>query len=150
MMAAFARAMMEAASLNQCDIRLTLNMKNQSNDDGFEVGTSQDLQQKYGLSAENRPGIHLDPAKVPARFHYLIPLAEKYGIGDDIIRDDVIASTPAHELAELEQVTAVYDALLEDWLAGPEAYSAEISDEYAAFSCLSMAAELYQVSRDAE
>jgi hypothetical protein len=53
-----------------------------------EMGTHAELQKKYGLYAENRPEIQLDHGKVPEDLRDLIPMAEKWGIGDDVIRSD--------------------------------------------------------------
>jgi hypothetical protein len=83
-----------------------------------EIAPAHVLQKKYGLYADNRPTIKLDPAMVPENLRPLIPLAEKWGIGDDIIRGDVIKKSGASEKRELhdalyepyEQVTAWLDS----------------------------------------
>jgi hypothetical protein len=64
-----------------------------------------ELQRRYGLYAENRPIINL---------RHLVPLAEKWGIGDDIIRNDYIDKASDEEKRDLhdalyepfEQITA--------------------------------------------
>lgn len=56
----------------------------------YAIGRAAELQQEHQLYAENRPLIRLDPARVPANLRHLIPLAEKWGIADDIIRGDYI------------------------------------------------------------
>src|SRR5688572_15277885 len=53
-----------------------------------EVLPAGEMQERYGLTAENRPVIKLDPNKVPADLRDLIPHAGKWGIGDDILRGD--------------------------------------------------------------
>jgi hypothetical protein len=55
------------------------------------IAPASQLQRKYGLYAKNRPVIRLDPEQVPVYLRPLITLAEKWGIGDDIIRNDCIA-----------------------------------------------------------
>lgn len=62
-----------------------------ANDDYFEVASGRELRARYGLTAENRPIILLDPARVPEAFRHWIPLAEKWGVSDDLIRDDCVA-----------------------------------------------------------
>jgi hypothetical protein len=64
----------------------------------FEILPAGELRAKYGLTAENRPTIILDAAKVPPALRPLIPLAERFGINDDLIRLDVVAKTPVAEL----------------------------------------------------
>lgn len=55
-----------------------------------EIGPAHMLQKKYGLYAENRPVIEIDASSVPEHLRDLIPMAEKWGIGDDIIRGDYV------------------------------------------------------------
>jgi hypothetical protein len=54
------------------------------------IASAATLQRKYGLYAENRPVIRLDPQEIPSNLRPLMSLAEKWGIGDDIIRNDYI------------------------------------------------------------
>lgn len=55
----------------------------------FEILPSGEMQEKYGLYAESRPKITLEVNQVPASLHDLIPLAETYGVRDDIRRHDL-------------------------------------------------------------
>ncbi len=96
---------------------------------------------KYGLTAENRPVIKLDAASVPERLRHLIPLAERFGISDDLIRADFLEKTPAADLDELRRVVQEHDPLFDEWLAGPTADGPTWSAEYIAFSCMRMAAD---------
>lgn len=107
----------------------------------YEVAPAGELQEKYGLYAENRPELHLNATKVPQSLHPLIPLAEKYGVSDDIMRDDLIQKTPKAELRTLKKTVADYAGLLLEWLAGPESQSGDPPPEYVAFSALLMAAD---------
>jgi hypothetical protein len=104
----------------------------------FEVLPAGEMRAKYGLIAENRPAISLDPERVPAPLRELIPLAERFGVPDDLIREDVFAKTPKRELAALKRTLAAHNDLLDEWLAGPEADGPEFSDEYVAFSAMRM------------
>jgi hypothetical protein len=105
-----------------------------------EVLPAGKLRAKYGLTAENRPVIILNPANVPPELRPLIPLAELFGIGDDLIREDVVARTPASEVEAIRRAVLALDDAFDAWLAGPEANGSEFSDEYLAFSNLRMAA----------
>lgn len=104
----------------------------------FEVAPAGELRANYGLTAENRPAIKLDPGRVPEPLRNLIPLAEKFGIADDLIRDDVFAMAPKRELAVLRRAVEKYGDLLDTWLAGPEAAGPKFSAEYIAFSAMHM------------
>lgn len=83
----------------------------------------------------------MDLNKVPPEFHSLARLAETYGIGDDIYREQMVESLTADERAELIEFLEVWDDRLDTWLAGSEANSPPFSDEYCAFTCLRMAAD---------
>jgi hypothetical protein len=54
-----------------------------------EILPANEMQKKYGLYAENRPDIKIYPMHVPENLRDLIPMAEKWGVGDDIIRSDI-------------------------------------------------------------
>ena len=83
-----------------------------------EILPADEMKRKYGLVAENRPEIHIDPELVPESLRDLIPMAEKWGIGDDIIRGDVCDRATEDERREfqdavrgrLEAVTAWLDS----------------------------------------
>src|SRR4051794_32295543 len=87
----------------------------------FEVGPAGELQKKHGLTAENRPTIVLDPAKVPDGLRKLIPLAARFGVSDDLIRADVLSKTSAKDLRAMRRAVAAKDDAFDEWLAGPEA-----------------------------
>jgi hypothetical protein len=81
----------------------------------FEVLPAGEMRKKYGLTAENRPIIKLDPAKVPEPLRHLIPLAERFGISDDLIREDymdktpVVGLTPRLEIGPAVDLTSGHD-----------------------------------------
>jgi hypothetical protein len=52
--------------------------------DDFEILPAGEMRAKYGLKAENRPTIILDAGKVPVALRHLIPLAESFGVSDDL------------------------------------------------------------------
>ncbi|MCW8880487.1 MAG: hypothetical protein OQK51_25790 [Kangiellaceae bacterium] len=91
------------------------------------------------------PKEHLPPKlvkeRVPACFWPLIPLAEKYGIADDVYRYRLVKSLGQIEKEQLSQFLYDYDNKLDEWLAGPESMAPDVSNEYVAFSALRIAAE---------
>jgi hypothetical protein len=94
-----------------------------------------ELQRRYGLYAENRPVIQLDPERVPLHLRDLIPLAETWGIGDDIIRFDFEQrASDAAKRALLSSLRGRIDDV-QKWLRSQPA-SAEMSEEAAAFTYL--------------
>lgn len=107
----------------------------------FEVLPAREMRERYKLTAENRPTIRLDPAHVPLCLRGLIPLAERYGISDDLIREDVLRNTSEAELEEMRRVVKAADDGLDEWLAGPASEGPVFSEEYIAFSCLRLAAD---------
>jgi hypothetical protein len=115
-------------------------MPGMRNDD-FEVLPAGEMRAKYGLTAENRPIIKLNAAKIPVELRHLLALAEQFGIGDDLIRADVVAKTLPGELQTMRQAVEAHADAFDEWLAGPEANVPELSDEYIAFTCLRMAAD---------
>lgn len=107
----------------------------------FEVGSVADLQRKYGLTAQNRSYFRLSESAVPAKLRPLIPYAEYWGVGDDIIREDLVRRAPSQARRDLRRIVAAYADELDDWLAGPEADLPVSSREYIAFSNMRIAAE---------
>jgi len=84
----------------------------------LEILPADEMQKKYDLYAENRENIEIDPENVPPGLRDLIPLAEKWGLGDDIIRGDVMAKATDDEKntfketlrGRTDEVTAWLDA----------------------------------------
>ena len=81
-----------------------------------DIASSAELQKQFGLYAENRQTLTLNPADVPANLRHLVPLAEKWGIGDDIIRNDFIEKSS--EAAKRELHDAMYEPFeqVTEWL----------------------------------
>jgi len=99
---------------------------------------ARELQQQYGLYAENRPAIRLDPERVPAPLRDLIPLAETWGIGDDIIRFDFEQKAPEAAKRELVESLDGRTNEVDEWLHSRPP-GAELSEEAAAFMYLLIA-----------
>jgi hypothetical protein len=117
-----------------------VNESQSSPSDAYRLTTVGELRQA-GFTAANRPTITLDPSRVPVSLRPLIPLAERWGIADDVIRDDVFRQAIASDLQHLVAVLREHDDALDEWLAGPEASVAPPSPEYVAFSAMRMGAD---------
>jgi hypothetical protein len=116
-------------------------MKHKNNsDDRFKVVRAGEVSQYY-LSGEKHPIIKLDAGNVPTLLRHLIPLAEKWGIGDDYLRTKVVANASPDEITVLRQIISQHDDILDAWLAGPESASMIPSPEYLAFTHMRMAAD---------
>jgi len=89
--------------------------KKRESDGPWEVLPAGEMRRKDDLYAENRPVIKLDPKRVPESLRALIPLAEKFGISDDLIREDFFAKTPKRELSKLKKTLAEHDIF---WTSG--------------------------------
>jgi hypothetical protein len=85
--------------------------------------------------------VTLDPARIPEELRHLLPLAERFGIADDWLREKVVREAKVEELEHLKKVVATSDDDLDKWLAGKEADSDSPSNEYVAFSAMRMAAD---------
>ncbi|WP_141057701.1 hypothetical protein [Stenotrophomonas rhizophila] len=74
----------------------------------------------------------LDPAKVPASLRGLVPLAEYWGIGDDVLREMMQeGESPAKKKAMADAVNP-HNAAITAWLDGLRT-AEPMSDEAAAF-----------------
>lgn len=82
----------------------------------------------------------LNPKNVPVTLAELLPMASKWGIGDDIDREEAVQNASKEDLRELvRSIDAVADEDLFGWLEGPESKNLEPTREYVAFTCLTMA-----------
>jgi hypothetical protein len=81
----------------------------------------------------------LDPAKVPADLRDLVPLAQRWGIGDDVLRAERVKQATGAERAELRSAFGPKQARVTAWLnsfgQGP------MPDEAAAFMYTQLAIE---------
>ena len=80
---------------------------------------------------EYRSGTELSSENVPAEFRDLLPLATKWGIGDDAIRGDVTEAATEAEKQHLVEALAGRMSALDQWVMS---FSEDkMSDEAAAF-----------------
>lgn len=107
----------------------------------FDVLPVGEMRKKYYRPDEHPPEIQLDPLKIPQQLRHLIPVAEKWGISDDMLRIDAVRKADAAELADLNRVIREHDDAIDEWLAGPESSSRSPSQEYLAFTHMRMAAD---------
>ncbi len=81
-----------------------------------------------------------NPDNVPCQLIRLLPMAQKWGIGDDLEREEAVANASEQELESLvHSIDNVSDEDLYGWLAGPLADSDDPTPEYLAITCLTMA-----------
>src|SRR3954467_660672 len=95
-------------------------------------------------------GLRLDPAKGPPALRPLIPPAERFGITDDIDRENLVLASSPQEIAELKASVEQHDDEFDQWLAGPEADGPEFSEESLAFTAMRMGADFAYPRRAAD
>ncbi len=81
-----------------------------------EILPADEMKKKHGLTIERYKPIALDPMKVPERFRDLVPVAQKWGIGDDIIRDDLQRKASEEEKQELGRALDGRTRAINQWL----------------------------------
>ena len=74
------------------------------------------MKAKYNLTAERYKPPRLNPQKVPKHLRDLLPIAAKWGIGDDIIRDDFQQKAPENEKQELGELLNGRGQAISEWL----------------------------------
>jgi hypothetical protein len=82
--------------------------------------------------------IRFDPMRVPEPFRSLLPVARRWGIGDDGYRWDAIEAASAADLSVITEAVDRGGDALYDWLAGSEAVGTP-TNEYVALTCLTVA-----------
>lgn len=107
----------------------------------FEILSVAEMRKKYYWPDEEPPLISICPGNVPEPLHRLIPLAERWGISDDMLRLEARRRAAPEEIAYLKAAITCFDDELDDWLAGPEANNPNPTREYLAFSSMRMAAD---------
>ena len=92
-----------------------------------EILPASEMQKKGGLYVERYKAPKLDPDQVPESLRDLLPLAGKWGIGDDIIRSDLQAKVKVDEKRELQEALKGKSAAITGWLDsfGTDPMSAE-------------------------
>jgi hypothetical protein len=106
----------------------------------FQVVTAGTLKKEH-VPRTKAHTVALDTARIPSSLHELIPYAEKWGVSDDTIREELLTSTPPRQLRDVLDKVTELAAPLSEWLGGIEARSSMPSKEYVAFSALRMFAD---------
>jgi hypothetical protein len=83
----------------------------------------------------------LDPRHVPPSLRALLPLAQRFGVADDIAREALVRAADPQVVQALVVAVRDNDDALDMWLAGPEATGPEFTEEYVAFSAMRMVAD---------
>jgi hypothetical protein len=85
--------------------------------------------------------LKIDKDKVPEKLHHLIPLVQKWGIGDDGYRDEALTNANITELIELTTSISDEDANnLNEWLIDPNEMKL-CTQEYLMYSAFFLAFE---------
>ncbi|MBL4688258.1 MAG: hypothetical protein JKY37_26965 [Nannocystaceae bacterium] len=100
-----------------------------------------DMTRKYADFLNGERGKSLDPSNVPARLRAYVPLAELWGVTDDLDREQLVERAPEAAKQDLAAAIERVDDDLDDWLAGPQADDPAPTAEYLAFSAMRMAAD---------
>lgn len=88
-------------------------------------------------TAEATLRYQIDASNVPVDLRPLIPLAERWGIGDDVERAAYIDQSTAADRGALKAAVTPYDARITGWL---DSFGADpMSDEAAAFMYMQLA-----------
>jgi hypothetical protein len=97
------------------------------------VLTRGEMRRVHGAFYQKSPKVRLDKKKVPEKYWHLLPYAEFWGIADDLDREQLVEDAPPDVQQNLKDVIVFYDNKLNEWLAGPESYNPNPTDEYVAF-----------------
>jgi hypothetical protein len=82
----------------------------------------------------------LNPTKLPDPLIPLISMAERWGIRDDVEREEAVSKANCQELEDLvNYINDISDDALFGWLSGIESFNPNPSREYIAITCLTMA-----------
>lgn len=97
-----------------------------------EILPAAEMKKRHQLTADNRPEVVLSASKVPSDLADLVPLAEKWGIGDDIIRNDFQSKSSDADKQALAKALTGRNNRITEWLDSQPKDEA-MSDEAAAF-----------------
>ena len=99
------------------------------------------VRQRYRLGGISPEEAEFDERDVPSSFRHLIPLARVWGIGDDVLRDEVRRAADPQALKDLKQTIGEVDDQFDEWLTSPEALAAGPTSAYLGFTNLRMSAD---------
>jgi hypothetical protein len=96
-----------------------------------EILPAGEMKEKYGLTIERYKPRPLNPKNVPEKFRDLVSLAQRWGIGDDIIRNDLHEKAPPEEKQILRASLDGRTQAINQWL--DSFGSGRMTEEAAAF-----------------
>jgi len=108
----------------------------------FEVLTVAQLRRRYRLEGVRAEPVEFDESEVPDSLKHLVALARIWGIGDDVLRDDLRRAADPDALVELRRVVMESDDDFDAWLTSPEALRKGPTPAHVAFTNLRMVADL--------
>jgi len=103
-----------------------------------EILPADEMKAKYNLTSESYNPPNLDPEKVPEHLREFLPLAEKWGIGDDIIRYDFEQKASEEEKQAFKSALSGRMTEITKWLDSFEV-GKPMSDEAACFMYMQLA-----------
>ncbi len=106
----------------------------------FEVLTVEEVRRRYRLHGVKAEPVDFDEGDVPDSLRHLIPLARIWGIGDDVLREDMVEAADSSALNELKSAVTASKQDLRNWLSSPVAL-AKPTPAYLAFTNLRMVAD---------
>ena len=106
----------------------------------FEVLTVDEVRRRYRLEGIHAEPVDFDESEVPDSLKHLIPLARVWGIGDDVLREDLVEAADRAAMKDLKRAISAVDRDLSKWLTSPGAL-AKVSPAYLAFTNLLMVAD---------
>jgi len=93
-----------------------------------DVYPSHILRDEYGMNAENRPVINVNPEEVPQDLRHLIPVVERWAIPCDVTRGDYFDSQPEDDIGEFWHDVKPFVDRINEWLDEQSQDVAEWSD----------------------
>jgi hypothetical protein len=106
-----------------------------------DLWTSTDeVRRRLGLTDKTAQEVDFDAKEVPEKLRDLVPLARVLGVGDDIIRDEIVAAANPQALRQVKQQVSSLDNELEAWLTSPEATRRGPTKAHVAFTNLRLIA----------
>ena len=106
-----------------------------------EILSTEAMKAKYNLTADRYHPPQLDPGNVPEHLRNLVPLAAKWGIGDDIIRQDFQQKASEEEEQELQDALTGRGEAINEWLDSFSYSGKQMSEEAIAFMYMMLSVE---------
>lgn len=101
--------------------------------DSMRVVTGETLDKEYG--GWEVPKVVLNRENVPENLKSILPLADQFGVSDDVVRERLVDRGSAAELKAVCAAVQIVGPALDAWLSDPAA-AHNPSVEYVAFSSL--------------